>query len=164
MLLLRRVETGRFQPEPGRVDLAVLAGEALDLHRPEAGRKGVALRAEGPGATARANAGALRACLSNLVENAVRYRPAGSTVTVRARRDGNAAVLEVADDGPGIPGHEVPRVFEKFHRGEVAGSVPGTGLGLYLVKTLTEAMGGRVDLDSRPGRGTRVAIALSPAP
>ncbi len=160
VLLLGRVETGRLRPAAERVDLAALAGEVLELHRPEAGRKQVGLRAEGPGLFARANASALRACLSNLVENAVRYCPAGSTAVVRIRRSGEDAVLEVEDDGPGIPGHETKRVFEKFHRGEGAGSVPGTGLGLYLVRTLAEAMGGRVSLDSRPGRGTRVTIVV----
>ncbi len=164
VLLLRRVETGRFRPAPGRVDLERLAREVLELHRPGAGRKGVGLRAEASGVAARANAPALRACLSNLVENAVRYSPAGSTVVVRARRQGDEALLEVEDDGPGIPAHEVAKVFEKFHRGEGAGSTPGTGLGLYLVRTLTDAMGGRVELDTRPGRGTRVVLVLPPSP
>ncbi|MHB8765055.1 MAG: sensor histidine kinase, partial [Deferrisomatales bacterium] len=104
---------------------------------------------------------ARRVCLSNLVENAVRYGPAGSTATLRARAGEGAVDLEVEDEGPGIAAAERERVFERFYRGRTSEGVAGAGLGLYVVRTLVRAIGGEITLSAGPGeRGTRARLLL----
>jgi signal transduction histidine kinase len=109
------------------------------------------------------NEDTLRLLASNLVDNAIRYAPAGGRVEVRVfRRDGDA-VLEVADDGPGIPTEERARVFDRFYR--VAGTdAPGSGLGLAIVKQVAELHHGRIELaDGLDGRGLTARALLPPA-
>jgi signal transduction histidine kinase len=162
VLLLRKVEAGALELPCQDTDPADAVRAVADLHGSAAEEKGVGLAeaALGPGALARANPLALRVCLSNLVENAVRYSPSGATVRVAWGRDGERAYVEVHDDGPGIPEDEQERVFERFYRGRGAAGEAGSGLGLYVVKTLIQAMGGEVLLVSRPGRGTRIRLSF----
>ncbi len=162
VLLLRRVEAGALELPCHDTDPADAVRAVTDLHRAVAEEKGVrfAPASPGPGALARANPLALRVCLSNLLENAVRYSPPGATVGVAWGRDGEQTYVEVRDDGPGIPEDEQPRVFERFYRGRGAGGEAGSGLGLYVVKTLIQAMGGQVLLVSRPNRGTRIRLSF----
>jgi two-component system sensor histidine kinase TctE len=95
------------------------------------------------------NALMLRELLSNLIDNAVRYTPAGGSVTVRVRRDGDQALLEVEDTGPGIAPAERPRVFERFYR-ILGSSVPGSGLGLAIVREIAQQHGAEVDVFNNP--------------
>jgi signal transduction histidine kinase len=100
--------------------------------------------------------------LINVLSNAVKYSPAGGTIQVRTRSGsvrGEAAVgLEVEDQGIGMSDAQVARVFERFYRADPSGNIPGTGLGMSLVKEIVELQGGRVELHSRPGHGTRVTL------
>lgn len=101
----------------------------------------------------------LSALLMNLVDNAVRYAHEGGRVTVSARRDGDAVVLEVVDDGPGIPAEARPHVFKRFYR--VARDEEGTGLGLAIVEEIAQSHGGAVSLATGPGnRGVRMTVRL----
>ncbi|SMG00571.1 sensor histidine kinase [Burkholderia singularis] len=101
----------------------------------------------------------LSALLMNLVDNAVRYTHEGGCVTVSARRDGESVVLDVADNGPGIPAEARPHVFERFYR--VARDEGGTGLGLAIVDEIAHSHGGTVALESGPGnRGVRMIVRL----
>jgi len=96
----------------------------------------------------------------NLLDNALKFTRPGDTVEVRAFEDGAFAVIEVADTGPGIPKGEIPRVWEELYRGQGARGVPGSGLGLALVRAIVERHGGRVSLRSRAGQGTVVTTRL----
>ncbi len=104
----------------------------------------------------------LRRILENLVENALKYTPVGGHVEVSARPEGEAAVFEVADDGPGIAAEHLSRIFERFYRVDKARSreVGGTGLGLSIVKHLAESLRGTVSVESAPGRGSRFSVRL----
>ena len=95
----------------------------------------------------------MRQVLANLLENAARYAPAGSEVTVRARRAGPAARVEVCDRGPGLSEDEKARVFGAFVRGAAGQGTSGLGLGLYLCRAIVEQHGGRIGVDSVPGAG-----------
>jgi signal transduction histidine kinase len=100
--------------------------------------------------------------VTNLVGNALKYTPAETPVTVRVRGEPAAVRLEVKDEGPGIPADAQARIFEPFRRG-TTGFAPageGTGLGLFIVRELTAAQHGRVELDSAPGRGTTFVLTL----
>jgi two-component system phosphate regulon sensor histidine kinase PhoR len=103
--------------------------------------------------------------LSNLIMNAISYSPSKTTVTVSARRRGDEIEIAVADEGPGIPKEHHSRLFERFYRVDKARSraIGGTGLGLAIVKHITLAHGGRVELDSEPGKGSTFRLVLPAA-
>ena len=100
----------------------------------------------------------------NLVDNALKFSPAGSRVEVRATDDGSTAVIEVADTGPGIPEVELPHVFEELYRGRNAQGVEGSGLGLSLVQRIIRLHGGQVAVRSQLQQGTLVTVRLPVAP
>jgi two-component system, OmpR family, sensor kinase len=98
--------------------------------------------------------------LHNLVDNALKYSRAGDTIELRAFEDGASEVVEVADTGAGIPENELPQVWDELYRGQGARGVPGSGLGLALVRAIVERHGGSVDVRSRTGQGTVFAVRL----
>ena len=103
----------------------------------------------------------LRLVVENLLENALRYAGEGATCTVTlARAEGAAVVLEVADDGTGVPDEDVERLFERFFRSDRARTTRGTGLGLAIVKHVVEAAGGNVEARGGQGRGLDVRCVL----
>ncbi len=101
---------------------------------------------------------ALRRAVSNLLANATRLAPEGSTITMGVHVEGQAALVEVADEGPGIAAEDQPRVFERFWRGDAEGA--GTGLGLSIVRRIVERHGGSVDLESEQGAGSVFTLRL----
>ena len=170
LLLLARLDERR----PLRadvVDLVVLAADAAHDARATAPDHRVRLdlpAEEEPAVLVRGDEERLRQVLLNLVTNAVRHTPAGTTVTIRAGREDDHAVWEVADDGPGLPIAERGSLFEGFARADPArgrATGGGAGLGLTIVAALVAAHGGQVDVDSRPGAGAtfRVRLPLAPA-
>ncbi|WP_081771705.1 ATP-binding protein [Paraburkholderia nodosa] len=98
--------------------------------------------------------------LVNLIDNAVKYTPPGSTVTVRAHAVGDRVHVVVEDDGPGLPRIESERLFEAFARGVKESSITGVGLGLALCRTIVEAHGGAIECENREPRGARFTISL----
>ena len=103
--------------------------------------------------------------LVNLLDNAAKYAPAGSTVTVRARRAGDRVRLEILDEGDGLPETEVERVFDKFYRVRKSDRVrAGTGLGLAIARGFVEAMGGTVTAANRRDRLGAVFTVTLPIP
>jgi signal transduction histidine kinase len=102
----------------------------------------------------------LSGAIQNLLDNAVKYSPDCDTVWLDASSNPSALVIAVRDRGVGIPPGEQPHVFERFYRGEAAGAVSGTGLGLSLVAHVVNAHGGTIALTSAPGQGTTVAVSL----
>jgi two-component system OmpR family sensor kinase len=142
-----------------------LVQQLLDFARLEAGmssraRRRLDLGADAPGAVAALGSDMdLRSALDNLLDNALRYAPRGSAVTVSVRGGHGGARLAVVDAGPGIPPSERGVVFERFHR--VAGDrTPGTGLGLAIVKTIVESHGGRVTLADAGGPPERPGLEV----
>jgi two-component system, OmpR family, sensor kinase len=163
LLLLARLDQGRpLQREP--VDLDVLARDAArDAAAVDPGHPVTAVAVGGvvvPG-----DADRLRQVVTNLVGNARVHTPPGTPVEVRTSRDGDRAVLEVADSGPGMPPHVAERAFERFYRADPARSRHhgGTGLGLAIVQATVHAHGGTVSLRTAPGQGTTVRVELPSA-
>jgi signal transduction histidine kinase len=166
LLDLSRIESGGWQPVPGRVDVRTAAEEATVAARLAATAKGVFLEiAPAPDApTVHADPTAVRQVLSNLVENAVRHTTSGAVrVCTEPAYDG--VWLRVHDTGAGIPAEHLPRIFERFYRADPgrAREQGGTGLGLAIVKHLVEAHGGEVRAESRVGTGTTIAVRF-PSP
>ena len=98
--------------------------------------------------------------VTNLLGNALKFTPAGGTVTISTRREGPNAVLEVADTGVGIPADDLPRIFERFWRGRAAAQTSGSGIGLAIAAELARAHGGTLTAASQPGEGTRLTLTL----
>jgi two-component system OmpR family sensor kinase len=98
--------------------------------------------------------------IHNLLDNAAKFTTPGDTIEVRAFDDGSDIVIEVADTGAGIPEIEIAQVWEELYRGERARGVPGSGLGLPLVRAIIEKHGGSVELRSRPDQGTVFSVHL----
>jgi two-component system sensor histidine kinase MtrB len=96
--------------------------------------------------------------VANLVENALAH--GGGDVTVRVAADGDTATVDVIDCGPGIPPEELPRLFERFAKGDPARSGPGTGLGLAIARENARLLGGDVEAASEPGAGSRFTLRL----
>jgi two-component system phosphate regulon sensor histidine kinase PhoR len=165
LLDLSRIESGQWSITLTRVGLHGLAQSVLDLHADRAAQKGLRLVREVPeDLAATADPRALEQVLVNLVDNAVKYTPGQGTVTLGATREEEAVVITVADTGPGIDRHHLPRIFERFYRVDPGRSREqgGTGLGLAIVKHLTQAQGGEVGVESGAS-GTRFWVRL-PAP
>jgi signal transduction histidine kinase len=101
-------------------------------------------------------------CLSNLVGNAIRFAPAGSTVTLRARREGSAVAVDVIDRGAGIPAEQLPHLFERFWQGR-PGASGSVGLGLAIAKGTAEAHGGALRVASTAGEGATFTLVLPAA-
>jgi signal transduction histidine kinase len=160
LLDLSRIESGHWQPNPTRVDLAAAIGDTVTSIAPAARVKSIDLVVDvAPDATTvTADQLSVRQVLANLVENAVRHTHAGS-VTIFSRAERDAILIGVRDTGSGIPAEHLPRVFERFYRVDPGRSreAGGTGLGLAIVKHLVEAHGGRVVAESTPGVGTTVS-------
>jgi signal transduction histidine kinase len=104
----------------------------------------------------------LRQVLVNLVDNAIKYSPDGGEVEIRLDAENGECLIEVADEGLGIPSSERERIFEKFYRldPQQTRGVGGSGLGLYICRELVERMNGRLEVDSEPGKGSRFTVAL----
>ena len=163
LLDLSRYESSAWTPKPADVDLEAVVSDLFTTFRPAAAAKGLSLSVEidADARTVRFDPTALRQVLSNLIENAIRYTPAGS-VTVSARRADDEVVIAVRDTGIGIAPEHLGRIFERFYRADPSRSRAdgGTGLGLAIVRHLVEAHGGRVGAESVPGSGTSIYIRM----
>jgi len=162
MLDLSRVEAGSFELHPEDVDLFLVGKSVLDEFQAQAQSKEVALSFEGgERQTAWCDEQRLVQVLRALIDNAVKYSPAGSSVRLSAELGGAEALLVVADDGPGISHSELPHVFERFHRGrEERGTTTGAGLGLSIARELTEMMGGSITAEAPADGGARFTVRL----
>jgi signal transduction histidine kinase len=157
-----RIEQGRkswhFEP----TDLGALLTETLGIMEPLAAEKNITLVSQLlPAVEANVDPGAIQQALVNLLDNAIKFSPAGSRVEISLRENGSNWEIEVADQGAGIPAPEHERVFQKFHRlgSELRRETQGTGIGLSLVKAVAEAHGGHVVLTSAPGQGSSFILS-----
>jgi signal transduction histidine kinase len=155
-----RIEAGTFTYAFSDVDLADLVRETVATMG--LGQDEVAVVARAPESVplVRADRERLKQVLMNLVENAVKYSPAGEEVDVRAWADNGLVLVEVEDHGPGIPREQHGLIFEKFGRANVGGGKPGSGLGLFIARSIAEAHGGTLRVRSAPGQGATFRLEL----
>lgn len=157
LLLLAQAESAPRRTS-SRTDMAAVVASVLEELIAAAQKRNIDLGAEFDGeAFVPGNCELLGALVSNLVDNAIRYTQEGGSVTAVVRREGEAVVLQVIDDGPGIGDEDSARVFERFYRAST--SSEGTGLGLPIVKEIARLHGGDVGLGSGPG-GTGLTVTV----
>jgi two-component system sensor histidine kinase BaeS len=162
LLLLSQLEAGGGSLEPHRLDLSELVEDIGQAVAVIAGDRRVAIERDGPLPVV-ADRDRLTQALMNLVDNAVRHTPVEGLITVTARRDGDSAVAEVANEGEPIEPRHLPHLFERFYRvrGVDAAEHPGdhAGLGLPIVRAIAEASGGSVAV-AADGATTRFEVRL----
>jgi two-component system sensor histidine kinase BaeS len=162
---LSLAQAGQLQLNRRATDVSGVVRETLEALAPLADERAVALRLDQPPhlPSIQADPDRLRQVVQNLVENALRHTPSGGEVRI-ALRDGNGAGIRmvVADTGTGIRGEDLPYIFEHFYRADEsrARSSGGIGMGLAIVKSLVEAHGGHVSVDSAPGSGSTFTVTL----
>lgn len=154
-LLIRRLQGSGLHLPGEPLLIEALATEIVDLHAApaQARRISLLLRVEGTPRPVSANRPALKIILSSLLDNAVKYGPAGETVVVLCRFGEKRLDLEVHDFGKSLAADEQERIFDKFYRPEVSAETRGSGLGLFGVRVLARAMGGDAELDDQHGVG-----------
>jgi signal transduction histidine kinase len=170
LMNLTAMETGNFTLKRVPLDIAEVAREAVASCREQAETKGITLTFENaapggePAAETRAIADrdTMLSVFTNLVDNAVKYTPEKGHVRVRVERNGIFARISVQDDGIGMTERESEKVFEEFYRvkNKLTENIPGTGLGLSMVKRVVEMHQGSVDLETAPGKGSTFSVSI----
>jgi signal transduction histidine kinase len=178
LLTVARSDRGELELMTAEVDLSKLAGAVVRRMRPLAESRDLRLSLVESPAMALATGGStnrsagvamvdvdperIQQVVLILLDNAIKYTPAGGEIEVRVSVDGHSAVLDVADTGPGIAPEHLPRIFDRFYRADKARSraAGGTGLGLTIGKLLVDAHGGELSLASQPGTGTVARLRL----
>ncbi len=163
ILDLSKIEAGRYDLEEEWLNINDMLEDALAMVGPRANEKGTAiLHSDRLAPRLRADRRAVRQMLVNLLSNAVKFTPAGGSIAMRADWDAWGLRLEVADSGIGIPPERVKELAQPFvqidntmHRRHA-----GTGIGLYLTRSLLELHGGRLDIESRQGTGAGTTVSL----
>ncbi len=167
LLRLARAESGEVRYERAPIALDRLVREVADHLRTQAERGGVAIEVEVPDpVTVLGEDARLREVVVILLDNAIRYTPAGGSVRVRVARGPGTAALVVEDTGVGIPADVLPRIFEPFFRADSSRTREGggSGLGLAIARATVEGHGGQIEIASRVGVGTTVTASLPAAP
>lgn len=161
---LAQADAGELRLEKRRVDLRALLSRAVEAYREPLAARGIALHAALAEQAPEVNADyeRLTQAVNNILGNAVRYVPEGCEVRVSLEVEAGGVAVRVADNGPGVPAEALPRLFERFWRGELSRSraTGGSGLGLAITRHVVEAHGGRVWAEATPGGGLTIGLWL----
>ena len=161
---ISEAEIGTLKLQLERTPLARAVADAVGLYDDVAEERGVTVVVHVPADVAViADPARLRQVLTNLVDNAIKYTPAGGRVEIQASQAGPDVHVAVRDSGVGIPDADLPRIWDRLYRGDASRTERGLGLGLSLVRAVVQAHGGRVEVESTPGAGSTFTIALPAA-
>jgi two-component system, OmpR family, sensor kinase len=163
LLVLARIDA-RQEPEPAEpISVGHIIEAAAAAVRPKAAHRGVVLSVE-PSPELLVNAAPIAAqvALANILDNAVKFSPTGGEVRVVVTAERDEAVITVSDAGPGVEPQEVPRLFQRFYRGQASRGtdIPGVGLGLAIAQALVERQGGRVSVEAPATKGATFSVRL----
>ncbi len=159
LLDIRRIERGQFKTRPERESLRQTIRTALSVFELLAAEKEIQVKVSAPDDECLLDHSTLRRILMNLLDNALRFSPAGTRLAVAARLYTGKVTIKVTDQGPGIPGSDLDRVFDLYWT-KRDGAIPGRGVGLAFCKHAAEAMGGSISVESKPGSGTAFTLRL----
>ncbi|MCA9706024.1 MAG: hypothetical protein KDK70_09275, partial [Myxococcales bacterium] len=167
LLDMHRADRDGARSDPGRSDLAVVLREVVERAQPLLRRKSVGIELRAPAEPLRAAIAAERAqrVLLGLLENAIKFSPAGATIVASARGNAEAVVLEICDEGPGVPPQLREAIFDRYFTSAREGGpgARGTGLGLAIVQSLVQGAGGSITVDDAPEGGARFQVRLPAA-
>ena len=161
LLDISRIESGRASVKLVSTELTPLVKTAIDRFRPQAERNAILLRSDTlPETPVLADRDQLQRALGNVLHNAIKFSPENGVVTVGATAEDERVRIDVLDSGPGIPTPDLPRIFERFYRGDRSRHGAGTGLGLAIAKHVLQAHGGEIWAENTPHGGTQVSLTL----
>jgi len=162
ILFVARVDAGRLSLEHHWVDLVRLTADSVDTARGAAAAKQIDIRLSADESLPPVWADPIRMTqlLDNLLSNAIKFTPPNGTVSVTASPHGDVVRLQVSDTGVGIPEQEIPKLFDRFFRASTSVATPGTGLGLSIVKSIIDAHGGTISVESEEHCGTIFSVEL----
>jgi len=162
LLSITRIESGTYEAKLNPVDLSQCVRDGYELYKALADEETISLSCDAPGKVEiRGDRNLLFQAITNLLDNAIKYTPAGGKVSISLRRNPGHVVLSVADSGPGIPVDMRRRVLQRFFRLDESRSKPGAGLGLSLVRAIVKRHGARLELDDNaPGLCVRLIFPL----
>jgi signal transduction histidine kinase len=161
LLDISAAEAGALKLNRDVIDVRTLTERAADLYREVAEEKKITIALEQPQPVElAADAIRLGQAINNLVDNALKYTPAGGNVVIATHPEARAVVIRVSDNGPGVPTAEKDAIFRRLYRGDASRSQRGLGLGLSLVKAIVEAHGGTVNVEDVPGGGAMFVIRI----
>lgn len=168
LLQLSQIESQKGQIAFLPVELSGVIAKTTGLLATTLAEKGQDLELDFPASLPKVKAteDSLEQVFLNLIDNAIKYSPPGSRITVKAWEEDNMVAVSVVDQGQGIPPEALPRIFERFYRVEKsrAREIPGTGLGLAIVKHLVDSLEGAIEVTSQPGQGSRFTVKLPKVP
>lgn len=163
LLRIARIESGTHDREWSRLDLKPLLEDAFELYQAVGEEKDIVVHLGNTSGHLRGDRDLLFQALCNLLDNAIKYSPPGSEVTLVASETGESVEISVADRGPGVPAPERDKVVDRFYRSADVAGVPGSGLGLSLVKAIAHHHGGQLVLsDNLPGLRATLRLPKSP--
>jgi signal transduction histidine kinase len=162
LLDLARVQAGGDRAKRAPVDLVALVRGVSEIYASRADQAGLAFDLALPAGPVTVEAARTQVVqvLENLLDNAIKFTPEGGSVEVGVRPHDGGATVWVRDTGVGIPPEDVPRLFDRFHRGGNAAGIPGSGLGLAIARATVEAHGGHIEAESSVGEGTWLSFTL----
>jgi signal transduction histidine kinase len=159
ILVIGRAESGRFVCAPKYFDLISFCQQAIrDLSANDQDEHQVLFETTRSDLQVYQDPDVMYRVIDNLLSNAIKYSPKGSNVTVQIKTEEQYVLLEVSDQGIGIPEHDIKYLFQPFQRGSNAGDFPGTGIGLTIIQKSVELMNGSVSLKSKEGQGTTFMV------
>ena len=159
---LSRVETGKAELRKEPLDLNQLVDEVIDQLSPQAKRQKITITRKSAAdlPSVPADRDRVRQVIANLVHNAIKFTPTGGRITITSRALEDSSVVDISDTGIGIPKEDLPRVFERFYKGDKARAGEGTGMGLAIAKHVVEAHGGNIWVESEEGKGSTFSFSL----
>jgi PAS domain S-box-containing protein len=165
LLSVSRIEAGRkFTIKKEVTDIVKLLSDTIKVHKPEASVKSIKIdmKMDIKSLEIKVDAEKITQAITNLISNAIKYSPAGSTVTIKLKTENKKCIIEVIDKGIGIPQSEQKNIFGKFFRAEnvLAKQIVGNGLGLYICKAIVEGHKGKITFSSKEGQGTVFILSL----
>jgi signal transduction histidine kinase len=164
LLLAGRLESGRMKVDSVPMDLIPVLKESMQAIKAIAGMRNISIKLETDQKFIRVlgDAGGLSQVFINLINNAVKFSPEGKTVEVLAAMDGSEARVSIVDHGLGIPPEAISHLFERFYRAKnvTVAEIPGSGIGLYIVKSIINEIGGKIEVKSELNQGTTFIVYL----
>ena len=161
MLMLASFEAQNIIPDRRALDIGLLAQSAVNSIRKLADEKHIEISlSHDEGITLKGDERQLKQLFLNLLDNAVKYTPEGGRVTVNVNQEKESVRIRIQDTGHGIAGAQIKRIFDRFYRADKSRAGQGFGLGLSIVKSVVDAHGGRIEVESSPGLGTAFIVSL----
>lgn len=156
-----RIEAGQLELNPKEQDVRTLIEDSVELYRTGSEIHSVRIHCPDEALICRCDGGRISQVLNNLLSNAIKYSPNGGSIVVKAWRESDKICISVTDQGIGIDSQDLENIFRPFHRSKATkGTIPGIGLGLSASRRITEAHGGRLEVESVPNKGSTFRITL----